>query len=764
MRNIINNLIKPNSLVILIAIIITVISTILLLELKRSANNAITKEFSLRQLDLVRHIEKEINSFFKTRMEVIRLVSNRVEGSILDKSVLKQNIDEYFSYEKTQFLESVSIYDNIGSVVYSTDKKLIEREIYQSEFFTWAKNPNNINKAYISTRIKCKCYSDSLKTIPHFYITITIPIYKLSQNSKQKKKFQGLISETIDFDKYISMKLNTLKGTNDEKHLGILNAKGELLFYTNYLGMANTSYKNKKSCLNCHLNFNHISSMMKNVDGYLTIPLRDNESELISYTTSKINNLSWIITLSISNKNIISFMSKNYFQSFMLLTMITITFLSISFLIFRNYKAKKRFDLEYQLLLEKNILKEKYEASERRYKKLVDSSPDAIIILIENKIYYINDSGAYLLGVNSYQDLLGELLINHITSDYHQSFNKNLEQLSSDNSISPLFEAKIATANNIFIDVELILVLTTYNSLVAVQVLVRDISERKKTENELILYREHLESLVAARTEELKKAYEKLRLEIDKKNQYALLLQQNLDSEKELSFMKSRFISTTSHEFRTPLAAILSSTELLQRYNYKWDSVKQNQHFDLIKRKIDYLTELLNDILFVSKADNVSLKLKPELLDFKNLSFECFEDSKAQGLGSHKFEYSYNCSHTDFFLDPILIKYILNNLLSNAVKFSPNGGIISLDIYCHNYNLIIKVSDCGIGIPKDEIPKILNTFYRASNIGVISGTGLGLSIINHAVNLHQGEISIDSELGKGTTFIVKIPIDQSMKE
>ena len=273
-----------------------------------------------------------------------------------------------------------------------------------------------------------------------------------------------------------------------------------------------------------------------------------------------------------------------------------------------------------------------------------------------------------------------------------------------------------------------------------------DITERKHTELELVNYRHHLEDLVRVRTEELEEANESLKTLVEK--------------EKELSEIKSRFISTTSHEFRTPLTSILSSAELLQRLGAKWSEEKKNEHFNRIINSVDYLTNLLDDILTLNRAESGKIIYNPEKINFYDLVESCLIDAKLLMTSMHELKYSYRTKHKEFLLDPKLIRFVFNNLFSNAIKFSPNGGNIGLTISVKENNLVIKVSDQGLGIPQEDIPNIFDSFYRSRKVAAISGTGLGLAIVKRSIDLHHGEIIVNSKLNKGTTFLIKIPILQ----
>lgn len=284
-----------------------------------------------------------------------------------------------------------------------------------------------------------------------------------------------------------------------------------------------------------------------------------------------------------------------------------------------------------------------------------------------------------------------------------------------------------------------------------------DITERKQAEKELELHRNHLEELVKKRTEELDKVNMYLQREIEKDKELEMMLQKSLEKEKELNELKSRFISTTSHEFRTPLTALLLSTDLIKRYGGKWSEEKKNEHLDKIRSSVKYLTTLLEDILTLNRAETGEISYKPEVIDFYKFSEDCIGDAKSLMNDTHKLKFNYKSEDKDFYLDTKLMRFILNNLLSNAIKYSPSGGEIKYNVSATKKYLKLEVSDEGIGIPADEVGKIFDSFYRSRNAEDMAGTGLGLAIVKRAVELHHGEITVSSEIGKGTTFIVKIP-------
>jgi PAS domain S-box-containing protein len=286
---------------------------------------------------------------------------------------------------------------------------------------------------------------------------------------------------------------------------------------------------------------------------------------------------------------------------------------------------------------------------------------------------------------------------------------------------------------------------------------IQDITDRVKAKQELEMYKNHLEELIKARTADLDRVNSRLISEIQKAKEYEMMLQTSLKKEQELNELKTRFISTSSHEFRTPLTSILSSAELIKRYGDKWGQEKVNEHIDRIKYSVDHLTKLLDDVLTISRTDNGNIIYSPQLIDLKELCNEIIREAMCHSNNNHNFVFHYNIEKNFFKLDPKLIRFILLNLLSNAFKYSPEGGNVSLEIKADEVNLHFIVEDNGIGIPEEDRKHLFEPFHRGNNVNEIPGTGLGLSIVQKSVEIHSGQIKCKSIQGQGTIFTVLIP-------
>jgi signal transduction histidine kinase len=283
--------------------------------------------------------------------------------------------------------------------------------------------------------------------------------------------------------------------------------------------------------------------------------------------------------------------------------------------------------------------------------------------------------------------------------------------------------------------------------------------ERKQSEVALKQLNEELELRVAERTHALQQANEQLRLEIAERQKAEAAAREALETERQLSEFKSRFISTISHEYRTPLTTILSSVALLERYSDDWEDEKKYKHFNRIQSQVHQLTQLVDDVLFINQAEAQKVEVQPILLDVPVFCQELVEDLKLTASNQHRVTFKSQGDCTQAYLDPKLLRQILSNLLSNAIKYSPEGGTVRFECKCDASQTTFIIQDEGIGIPPEDQLQLMNSFYRATNVKTIPGTGLGLAIVKKSVDLHGGQITVESQIGVGTTFQVTLPLN-----
>lgn len=235
----------------------------------------------------------------------------------------------------------------------------------------------------------------------------------------------------------------------------------------------------------------------------------------------------------------------------------------------------------------------------------------------------------------------------------------------------------------------------------------------------------------------------------------------SLEREKELNDMKSRFVAMASHEFRTPLSAILSSLTLAESYTKTDQEDKRLRHINRIRASVKNLTVILDEFLSLDKVEQGKVEIEKETFDLYDFAEDITEEVSGMLKEAQHIRFNYNGTHI-INEDKKILRNILLNLLSNAIKYSADKQTIYFDIDANSLTrkVIIKVRDEGIGIPEEEQNNLFNKFYRAKNATNIQGTGLGLTIVKQYVELLRGHISFISKPNRGTTFIIEFSLNQ----
>lgn len=243
----------------------------------------------------------------------------------------------------------------------------------------------------------------------------------------------------------------------------------------------------------------------------------------------------------------------------------------------------------------------------------------------------------------------------------------------------------------------------------------------------------------------------------EKRRQKSEKIHRLLLQEKELSDLKIQLFSMISHEFRTPLTVILSASQLLENGLKDADqSIRKNLY--RIQSSVKLMNQFLTDILILTRAESGNLSCQLEPLDIEAFCLNLVEDFQFINKNNTPINFVSQGLMIRPYLDEKLLYSILSNLLLNAIKYSPTGAGISLILWKDSDRIVFQVRDHGIGIAEEDRGKIYEPFYRGQNVENIIGTGLGLAVVKKCVELHRGEITLDSQVGKGTSFTVKLPI------
>jgi len=233
--------------------------------------------------------------------------------------------------------------------------------------------------------------------------------------------------------------------------------------------------------------------------------------------------------------------------------------------------------------------------------------------------------------------------------------------------------------------------------------------------------------------------------------------------EHQLNELKTRFVSATSHEFRTPLTTILSSSQMLATYGERWDAERRMTHFERITTAAQHMTEMLEEILLIGRAEMGVLATHPVEIDLQDFSKQLIDTlSRAAGRqGAIEITLSGSPKAQ---LDRRLLTHVLGNLLENALKYSEPNSKVGLELGVEGAGLLCVVRDSGVGIPEHDLPHLFDSFYRGQNVGSTAGSGLGLAVVKRALDVQGGSIEVRSECGRGTTVRVWLPLEPSAEQ
>jgi len=235
-------------------------------------------------------------------------------------------------------------------------------------------------------------------------------------------------------------------------------------------------------------------------------------------------------------------------------------------------------------------------------------------------------------------------------------------------------------------------------------------------------------------------------------------LREALKAEKKLNELKTKFLSMVSHEFKTPLASILTSTSLLSKYTQEDQQDKRDRHIGTIKSKVKYLDNILSDFLSMERlesgVDNYALTDFP----LKGLIEELINDCQGVLKAGQTIVQADELEGIHLEFDQKILSLALSNLVNNAIKYSPEHTEITIRVTTTGMKLLIEIADQGLGIPEEDQPFIFDRYFRASNVLTVQGTGIGLNIVQQHLNNLGAELSFESQFGKGSVFRLHLPL------
>lgn len=295
--------------------------------------------------------------------------------------------------------------------------------------------------------------------------------------------------------------------------------------------------------------------------------------------------------------------------------------------------------------------------------------------------------------------------------------------------------------------------------------LIIDISVRMETERQIHDLNSHLEEKIKTRTGELSESINKLeelnkdlQNEISKRRVAEEKIKDALQKEKELSELKTKFLSLVSHEFKTPLSGILTSATLAEKYIEKEQQDKREKHLGIIRNKVHYLNNILNDFLSIERLDSGKGQYKYASFSLKRLINEVIYNANVTLKDGQEIQYPKDIKDEELYQDEKILELVLSNILGNAIKYSPENTTIKFEVLVKDKRIFFTIQDEGRGIPKKDQKHIFERYFRAENALLDQGTGIGLNISKTHLENMGGKISFSSEENKGTVFKIEVPL------
>lgn len=398
---------------------------------------------------------------------------------------------------------------------------------------------------------------------------------------------------------------------------------------------------------------------------------------------------------------------------------------------------------------------------------LLSAVSEGVIIVDEHqKIVKANESVENIFGYGK-NELLNKQLNTLIPPAYRKKHKVHFESFINQNGFRHMGQGGNfygLRKNGSIFPLEIGLNNFTLSQNCFVMALISDITIRKQQELERQKLNEKLEQEVSLRTKDFEEAItnlKKLNIKLEKENKKRIKAEKDaklaLKKEKELNDLKTKFLSLVSHEFKTPLSAILTSSMLLGKYGLTEQQPKRDKHIKTITEEVHYLNNILNDFLSVEKLDKGQYKYKFNEFKLSKVVNEVIYNANMLLKEGQVITYPKDIDELSIYQDEKVLELALTNVINNAIKYSPENSTITINISQDDLMTKFDIKDQGIGIPKCDQKNIFNRYFRAENALFTEGTGIGLNIVKgHLENL-KGNITFKSKEGIGSTFILKLP-------
>lgn len=478
---------KTQLTIILVAAAVFAATIFLIIDSNRAAQDEVIRRFHTQQFYAVRHFVHEMGRYLRDRSQGAQVLSTFASVRLRNMKKMAADLQEYFEYVKKDHVKAISVYDEEGTIIYSTTRDAVGRNYARCDFFQWAAKEENNGKQFVSSLIRVT--QNQSEQVPYFRFLIASPVYREARNSRhltETHTFTGVLTVTIDLEEVIEAFLPLLGNSTSKQHIWIVDTSGTVLYQSEQPEMVmNCVRKRDETCTRCHISFDYVEKAVAEKEGTIDYALRERPKKSAAFAPLAFENVAWMIAVNVPFGEISSFLGRQLAHTLLLIGVISVSLAGGSALIYRSIRSKIRAEEETKGWKKKRELEEKIRESEERYRRLVEISPDAIAVHCEGKIAFVNPAAVKGLGAGSAEELVGKPVLEVVHPDDRGMVKRRIQAVLTEGKPAPWVEERFLRVDGNPIDVEVAAVATTYQDKPAVQVVVRDITARKQAEMKL---------------------------------------------------------------------------------------------------------------------------------------------------------------------------------------------------------------------------------------------------------------------------------------
>ena len=718
---------------IVIAAIIVMLGAVmyLLIEINRSVQEQDVLEYKTLQFLLAKEVSHEVAQCLKDGSDYLKTLSGLESVQRGGSREILKDFELYHSLPSRKVFEHavISVVNTQGVAAFATAGETQGWDFSSYEFFNRAATNKNDGNVFVSSWDQGAAVPKGI--LPDSFL-LAKPIYQTNWDSAAQRPVEtwsGVLLLTMDIQTLLKEFLAASGPTGSRGNIWIMDHDGTVLMQTERPEMVRnciSMFHPGSQCAQCHLSFGYARRMLGGGSGTTDYQLRLRPKKMAAFVPMHFANVSWIMVVNSSYDNATAFISHQY-KTMLLLIGTVVVVLGFAFVGVYRVNASRTHAHEEALRLRlKREFEEKVRRAEtethQRFEQLFRKSPAlmALLTLPEQRCFDINEAFLNVLGFPK-DEVIGKTAVElGLFPDSGQQTGA-VDKLLAKGHITDFesdFEFKIRCKDDALVDgIFSGEVISSHGQQYFLVVMV-DITERKRAEAKML---------------------------------------QMLATERELNTLKSTFVTMVSHEFRTPLAAILGASEMLEDFYDGLEPERRTSYFQLIRMETQRMTGMMQNALLQGQLEAGRVEFQPRSADVVTLCRQVAARTQATFPKHPPVHFVADAPPLRTLADETLLERVFSNLLANAFKYSPALTPVRFSVRRVEEEWEIQVQDHGIGISARDQETLFSAFRRGSNVGNIKGTGMGLYIVKKCAELHGGRVELRSQTGQGSTFVFAFP-------